>query len=626
MKPRAVLIAACAGLAVVLAACTSSGGHVPPAAGDQAGRHGMVITVGSFDFPESVLLAEIYGQALAAGKFPVRILANLGTREVVDPALVDGLLQLVPEYAGSALEFFSLGRLSATSDAGAANRALARSVEGRGLLAARPAPAQDANAIVVTAATAARYGLRSITDLAKVAPRLAFGGPPECPGRAYCLPGLKRVYGLRFKAFSPLDAGGPLTLQALAGRVHRRRVAVHHRSGHPSTASGRPGRRSQAAAGREYHSPGAPGCPRPLRPAPARGAQQGVGPAGHRHPACPRRAGRAVGTEPPAGSRQLAARTWADPGGRRRAVNDDIGRMGAGDRPASSPPGAAVHKTRRQRRPTGAPPPLPHPVTITTTAWLLLAVVGLSAAFVASQHTPWLRVEDRASTWMLRQLAGIRTPWLTDLANGIKAAGTGWVPVVGASVVVLTMIFRRWRHLLVFMGSVLFLGIAGNLIYAALSSPRPYGVPIIASWAGYAAGSPPVAVLTIFLMGIVYCLAVPGRPRTYTKIGGCRRRRRVLSRAHVPGCRLPRRCAAQRGVRRGDRGHRVPLLHPERGVPRRVPARPHRARRCDGPAGGGDPPGRARPARAHGDRDQAGRPRVVRGLNPAAAAGRGRPG
>ena len=68
---------------------------------------------------------------------------------------------------------------------------------------------------MVTAATAARYRLRSIADLAKVAPGLVFGGPPECPGRAYCLPGLKRVYGLRFKAFTPLDAGGPLTLQAL---------------------------------------------------------------------------------------------------------------------------------------------------------------------------------------------------------------------------------------------------------------------------------------------------------------------------------------------------------------------------------------------------------------------------
>jgi osmoprotectant transport system substrate-binding protein len=174
-----------------------------------------VITVGSFDFPESVLLAEIYGQALAEDNFPVRILPDLGSRELVDSALMSGLVQLVPEYAGSALEFFSLGRLSATSDAEAASRALTGSVAGRGLVPASPAPAQDANAIVVTAATAARYGLRSIADLARLAPGLMFGGPPECPGRAYCLPGLKRVYGLRFKAFIPLDAGGPLTLQAL---------------------------------------------------------------------------------------------------------------------------------------------------------------------------------------------------------------------------------------------------------------------------------------------------------------------------------------------------------------------------------------------------------------------------
>jgi osmoprotectant transport system substrate-binding protein len=215
MNPRAVLITAYLGLTVALAACTSSSGHVSSAAGKSAGRPGTVITVGSFDFPESVVLAEIYGQALAADNFPVRIMANLGPRELVDPALMNGLVQLVPEYAGSALEFVSLGRLSATSDAGAANRALAGSVAGRGLVAARPAPAQDANAIVVTAATAARYGLRSIADLARVAPGLVFGGPPECPGRAYCLRGLQQVYGLHFKAFIPLDAGGPLTLQAL---------------------------------------------------------------------------------------------------------------------------------------------------------------------------------------------------------------------------------------------------------------------------------------------------------------------------------------------------------------------------------------------------------------------------
>jgi osmoprotectant transport system substrate-binding protein len=211
MTPPRMLWAACAGLAVVLSACTSS---TAPAV-KQAGRPGAVITIGSFNFPESALLAEIYGQALAADNFPVRVLPDLGSRELVDPALMNGLLQVVPEYAGSALDFISLGHLSATADAQATNRALVRSLASRGLLAARPAAAQNANAIVVTAATAARYRLRSITDLAKVAPRLIFGGPQECPERAYCLLGLRRAYGLRFKAFVPLDAGGPLTLQAL---------------------------------------------------------------------------------------------------------------------------------------------------------------------------------------------------------------------------------------------------------------------------------------------------------------------------------------------------------------------------------------------------------------------------
>jgi len=68
---------------------------------------------------------------------------------------------------------------------------------------------------VVTAATAARYHLRSIPDLATAAPRLVFGGPPECRERADCLLGLEHTYGLRFKTFTPTDTGGPLTLQAL---------------------------------------------------------------------------------------------------------------------------------------------------------------------------------------------------------------------------------------------------------------------------------------------------------------------------------------------------------------------------------------------------------------------------
>ena len=199
-------------------------------------------------------------------------------------------------------------------------------------------------------------------------------------------------------------------------------------------------------------------------------------------------------------------------------MSEDIESVATHDGQAARPPGSAVGKVRRQRRPTGAPPPLPHPITISTTAWLVLGAVVLAGAFLASQHTPWLRIDDQASTSVLRLLAGIRTPWLTDVARGIDVAGSSWgATVLGLSVVALTMAFRRWRHLLVFVGSLFFLEFAGTSIYFGLSRPRPYGVPIIGSWAGYSGVSPPVAVLTIFLMGAIYCLAVPGRPRTYTK-------------------------------------------------------------------------------------------------------------
>ena len=191
---------------------------------------------------------------------------------------------------------------------------------------------------------------------------------------------------------------------------------------------------------------------------------------------------------------------------------------GPGPPPGPGPPSRPGPRTARQRRPTGAPPPLPHPFTISTTAWLVLAVLIVACAFLFSAHTPWLGLDDRANAWFLRLLAEVRTPWLTDLAEGIKAAGGGWgVTAVGLSVVVLTMVFRRWRHLLVFLGALFFLEIVGQWIYFGLSRPRPYGITIISSWGGYSAPSPPVAVLTIFLMGAVYCLVVPGRPRRYAK-------------------------------------------------------------------------------------------------------------
>ena len=185
---------------------------------------------------------------------------------------------------------------------------------------------------------------------------------------------------------------------------------------------------------------------------------------------------------------------------------------------ASLPPGSAVRRTPRHRRPTGAPPPLPHPVSVTTRAWLVLAVVVLAGVIVISLRAPSLRLDDQVNAAVLRFFARARTPWLTDVANGISAAGSGWgATVIGLSAVVLTMAFRRWRHLLVFLCSLILLEIAIQLITEGMTRPRPYDVPIIAGWAGYSAPALSVTILTFLLMGIAYCLVVPGRPRSYAK-------------------------------------------------------------------------------------------------------------
>ena len=184
----------------------------------------------------------------------------------------------------------------------------------------------------------------------------------------------------------------------------------------------------------------------------------------------------------------------------------------------SLPPDSAVRRTTRRRRPTGAPPPLPHPVSVTTRAWLVLVVVVLAGVIVISLRAPSLRLDDHANTAVLRFFARARTPWLTDVANGISAAGTGWAAtVIGLSAVVLTVVFRRWRHLLVFLCSLFLLELAIQFIVEGMTRPRPYGVLIIAGWAGYSAPALSVTILTFLLMSIAYCLVVPGRPRSYAK-------------------------------------------------------------------------------------------------------------
>jgi osmoprotectant transport system substrate-binding protein len=174
-----------------------------------------VIVVGAFDFAESALLGEVYSQTLEAGGYEVERAFDLGPRELVVPALETGLVELVPEYAGTALTFLSLGEALPARDSEATHAALERVLEGGPLVALAAAPAQNANTFVVRRDVAEREGLQTLSDLAAAAPDLIFGGPPECATRPLCLAGLERVYGVEFGTVLRLDAGGPVTHQAL---------------------------------------------------------------------------------------------------------------------------------------------------------------------------------------------------------------------------------------------------------------------------------------------------------------------------------------------------------------------------------------------------------------------------
>lgn len=211
-RPAALLALS---LAIALAmAC--AGDPARPTVGSATALDDDAVTVASFDFPESELLAEVYGQALAGAGYDVRFELGLGPREFVQPALERGLVEFVPEYAGTAVQFLSLGESTPSDDLAATRRALDRTLDDRGLVALTPSAAQDANAVVVTRRTAHRYTLDEISDLIPIADRLTFGGPPGCAERPFCLAGIESTYGMAFADFLPLDVGGPLTHQALA--------------------------------------------------------------------------------------------------------------------------------------------------------------------------------------------------------------------------------------------------------------------------------------------------------------------------------------------------------------------------------------------------------------------------
>ncbi len=205
--------AALLALALIGAACGENG---PGGGGDGDGEDRGTLTVGGVAFAENQIVAEMYAQVLENAGYTVERQTGLESREVLQPAIEAGDIDIAPEYLSSLLLFLDPDA-TASGDPDEARSALEPLLSERGQTLLESSEANDTNAFVVTQETADANDLASVSDLAPVAGDLTLGGPPECPERPFCIPGLQEVYGIEFGEFVPLDVGGPLTVEALDG-------------------------------------------------------------------------------------------------------------------------------------------------------------------------------------------------------------------------------------------------------------------------------------------------------------------------------------------------------------------------------------------------------------------------
>ena len=213
-KMRALAGAAIGASLLIVSACGSSSN--PTGSGTSGAPTSKAATdtivVGSANFQENVVLADIYAEALKAKGVKVSTKLNIGSRETYIPALKDGSIDLIPEYSGTLLAYFDKTATAVSSTD--VYTALQKATPSP-LTVLTQSAAEDKDAMVVTKATATKYNLTSIADLAAVGNKLTLGAPPEFQTRADGIAGLKKVYGVTFKTFKKLDAGGPLTENGL---------------------------------------------------------------------------------------------------------------------------------------------------------------------------------------------------------------------------------------------------------------------------------------------------------------------------------------------------------------------------------------------------------------------------
>lgn len=177
-----------------------------------------------------------------------------------------------------------------------------------------------------------------------------------------------------------------------------------------------------------------------------------------------------------------------------------------------------VRRTRRMRRPSGAPPPLPRSIGRSGRGWIATFVVFSIWIIVMLSSRRARRTTDRVDAAILRGVARARTGWLMTFARGVDRVATGWTMFfVALALLLVTIFFRRWRHLFTFVGSVFILEIVGVALIGAFKRPRPYDVTAAGRWQGYSMPSAALAVFSFTVVGIIYMTVVPGRARNIAK-------------------------------------------------------------------------------------------------------------
>ncbi|RZT88128.1 osmoprotectant transport system substrate-binding protein [Pseudonocardia sediminis] len=197
-------------LLVAVLGLTACGGD--PLSGGGSESDPNVIAMGSGNFTESQLVAEIYSQALQGAGVQVEEPVAIGSREAYFPALQDGSVDLIPDYSGALLQYLDE---SAQQRRSAEVYAALQKVLPPELVAGAMSPAQDKDAVMVTRETADRLRLRSLDDLTPHCKDIVFGGSPEFQTRPDGIPALRENYDCAFKSYRSLDAGGVLTVTAL---------------------------------------------------------------------------------------------------------------------------------------------------------------------------------------------------------------------------------------------------------------------------------------------------------------------------------------------------------------------------------------------------------------------------